>query len=224
MSSVTRQPSIHSHGLSMLQSRGFGAHHTHDDSQVSHSKPPAATMQNREPHRQEAGGKHHRSFQEYRDMLIQRSLMHAAEDETSDEVGLLLCTLIWMPPSPSNTLPLSATSLHIGLRGTPMTWVPGTPPKPEPHLHHLQEYSTETQWSCMPHLQPLTFGNPASLPSKNAWWRQQLRRAQADDMHEQMYMQLAHNQLYLAGMALSPSVCMGAGTWNPHTQHQMQPY
>ena len=93
----------------------------------------------------------------------------------------------------------------------------------------MQEYSTETLWNCMPHLQPVTFGNPASLPSKNAWWRQQLRRAQADDMHEQMYMQLAHNRLYmggrdLAGMAPLPSACMGAGIWNPHAQHQMQPY
>ena len=110
-----------------------------------------------------------------------------------------------------------------------MKWLPGIHPKPETSLHHMQEYSTETQWSCMPHLQPLTFGNPASLPSKNAWWRQQLRRAQADDMHEQMYMQLAHDRLYLAGrdltgMAPLPSACMGPGTCNPHAQHQMQPY
>ena len=105
MSSVTRQPSVHSHGLSVLQSRGFGAQYPHDDSPVSYSKPSAASMQTCAPHFLEAGGKHHKSFQEYRDMLIRRSLMHAAEDEASDEVGPLLCTLDWMPPSLINTLP-----------------------------------------------------------------------------------------------------------------------
>ena len=93
MSSVTRQPSVHSQGLGMLQSRGFGAHYAHDNPQVPHSKPTAASMQTCEPHFLEAGGNHHRSFQEYRDMLIQRSLMHAAEDETSDEAGHLLSSL-----------------------------------------------------------------------------------------------------------------------------------